>query len=79
MTRTLSILLVIIQISNNFQFYLEAILHTFQEIVIVIWFMFLGEVIIVSLLSDYFFYQQNSHKYPKSATPRKDTELTKTW
>lgn len=78
MTRTLSILLLIIKISKNFQFYLEAILHLFQEIVILIWFMFVSEVIIVSLLSDYLFYQQNSHKYPWSATPRKDTELTNT-
>lgn len=65
MTKTLSILLVIIKISKNFQFYLEAILHTFQEIIILIWFMFLGEVMIVSLLSDYFFYQQSPISTPK--------------
>lgn len=28
----------------------------------------------MTLLSDCFFYQQSSHKYPQSSTPREDTE-----
>lgn len=64
----LSILLAIIKIIKNFHFnlfHMEAILNTLQEIVLLICFILLGEVILVSWLSDYFFYQQSSHKYPR--------------
>lgn len=46
-------------------FHMEAILNTLQEIVLLICFILLGEVILVSWLSDYFFYRQSSHKYPR--------------
>ena len=79
MTRALLILLAIIKISKTFKFYIEAILHTLPEIVILIWYIVLGEVILVSSVSDCFFYQQSSQSIPESSTPRKDTELTQTY
>lgn len=51
--------------SKTFKFYMEAILHALPEMVILIWYSVLGEVILVSSVSDCFFYQQSSHKYPR--------------